>query len=559
MKPFVFLVAVLSLFAISLQAQVAAGIYPMSTNSNQGFDTINIGNLNVHFSIPVFSKQGRGGLGFYYNLAYDSSVWTPVGASGSQTWQPAVAWGWTADTDAVTGYFTYSTIQKKCFDTPPTWYWTTYSWNFYYVDPFGQTHYFPGQTSDCSSYGSSQITVTASDGSGYTLSAGTTSFSIQSPNGKTSMPPLNTTGGTGLLTDANGNQLSTTSSGITDTTGTTVLTFAGSGTPSSPRTYTYPVWESPTSGVTSEAVTVNYQSYNVQTNFGCSGISEYSASSVSLASSVVLADGEQYTFSYEQTPGTPGKVTGRLASITLPTGGVITYSYSGGSNGIVCADGGVATLQRGITIPSSTSWTYTRTPGSTEATTHTDVVDGLSNHASYDFVSDPTDDPTHKFYLTNKVQNQGASSQLLAAATCYNSATAPCTTQSLTLPITKSTTKTTLNSSVTAETDLSLNTHGQITEEDDYDFGTGSPGGLIRKVQTGYGPLSNGMSVLEDAITWDGNGHELSGLDYNYDETAVQSTSGLPKHVSVSGAREPDQYRHHQPASWSHTGQPLYL
>ena len=38
----------------------------------KGSDTINIGNLNVAFSAPVYSKPGRG-LPFYLNLAYNSS------------------------------------------------------------------------------------------------------------------------------------------------------------------------------------------------------------------------------------------------------------------------------------------------------------------------------------------------------------------------------------------------------------------------------------------------------------------------------------------------------
>ena len=47
-------------------AQVATGTYPYGTFNNQGFDTINVGNLNVHFSVPVISKAGRG-MPFTYN------------------------------------------------------------------------------------------------------------------------------------------------------------------------------------------------------------------------------------------------------------------------------------------------------------------------------------------------------------------------------------------------------------------------------------------------------------------------------------------------------------
>jgi hypothetical protein len=51
------------------------------------FDVINLGNLNVHFTIPILHKAGRG-TPFAFDLIYDSSVWTPGSVSGVATWQP---------------------------------------------------------------------------------------------------------------------------------------------------------------------------------------------------------------------------------------------------------------------------------------------------------------------------------------------------------------------------------------------------------------------------------------------------------------------------------------
>jgi hypothetical protein len=67
-------VIVLLVAFASASAQVATGTYPYGTYDSPGLDTINVGNLDVHFSIPVLNKSGRG-LPFYYNLSYDSSVW----------------------------------------------------------------------------------------------------------------------------------------------------------------------------------------------------------------------------------------------------------------------------------------------------------------------------------------------------------------------------------------------------------------------------------------------------------------------------------------------------
>ena len=63
---------------------------------------------------------------------------------------------------------------------------------------------------------------------------------------------------------------------------------------------------------------------------------EYGPVSTSLVNTISFPDGSAYQLSYEPTPGNTANVTGRLASVTLPAGGVIQYAYSGGSNGIVC-------------------------------------------------------------------------------------------------------------------------------------------------------------------------------------------------------------------------------
>lgn len=55
----------------SAQATVS---YPFAPIDTYGFDSINRGNLNVHFSIPVFAKPGRGGSNFSYALNYDGLI-----------------------------------------------------------------------------------------------------------------------------------------------------------------------------------------------------------------------------------------------------------------------------------------------------------------------------------------------------------------------------------------------------------------------------------------------------------------------------------------------------
>src|SRR5579859_2813148 len=87
------MLAALLVFADSVaRAQVATGTPPFGSFSG-GPDVVNNANLNVHFETPVFGRAGRG-IPFSYKLTLDSSVWYPVGASGSQVWTPVANWGW---------------------------------------------------------------------------------------------------------------------------------------------------------------------------------------------------------------------------------------------------------------------------------------------------------------------------------------------------------------------------------------------------------------------------------------------------------------------------------
>src|SRR4029077_16880596 len=177
---------------------------------------------------------------------------------------------------------------------------TTYS-NWKYYDGRGTPHPIPGSSdrlTGCTS-DTSGFTNTASDGSGYTMSVnGNTVTSLTARNGAIINPY--TQGVT--LQDRNGNEITASGGSYYDTLNSTtpVLTVAGSGTPTSPITYTYTA----PSGA-SASYTMNFTSYTVATNFGVSGITEFGKTAESLVSSIVLPDGTQYTFLYEATPSIP--------------------------------------------------------------------------------------------------------------------------------------------------------------------------------------------------------------------------------------------------------------
>src|ERR1700752_1246537 len=109
------LLSILLALAETSPAQVAIGTPPLGSFGGGPFDVVNLGNLNVHFAIPVFQRSGRG-TSLYYNLTYDSSVWVPVTSAGVTSWNPVGGWGWQSQTNAATGYLPAPTITYPLID-----------------------------------------------------------------------------------------------------------------------------------------------------------------------------------------------------------------------------------------------------------------------------------------------------------------------------------------------------------------------------------------------------------------------------------------------------------
>jgi hypothetical protein len=389
-----FALFVIAFCPFAASAQVQTGTPPFGSYGG-GPDIINLGNLNAHLDAPVFARAGRGGFNFTYDLSYDSSVWYPVGASGNQTWQPVANWGWRGQTEVALGYVSYTVTQSPTCYVSGQYNGILYNYsNWIYHDNFGVPHWFSGGTNVvqptgqyCTGYFSS-MTATTSDGSGWTLSAtGSTANSVTSSAGKVIHPPVNIGTGAGTATDRNGNQISVNSSGVfTDTLGTTALTVSGSGTPSSAMTFTYTAPGSGGTGV-SASYTMSYVAYTVATNFAVSGIHEQGAIVVNLVDRIILPDTSFYQFSYEQTPSTPMSgacspesgtyqnycVTARITKVTLPTGGYVSYSYTGGAgtnNSGIFSDGSAATMTRTVNDNTTSNiWTYAQTKGTGAAST----------------------------------------------------------------------------------------------------------------------------------------------------------------------------------------------
>ena len=550
-------VTVLAPFA--LQAQVATGTLPFGSFAGSP-DVVNLANLNVLLTIPMVNKPGRG-TPFNYNLTYNSSVWTRLGTGGSGSWQPVFNWGWAPQSAATTGYVSYMRINITCdIPPPPVVQYNVFS-NIAYTDAYGIRHPFAGQLeydpNNCDQGTSPLTNIAATDGSGLvlTVAAGApvlTTHTITTPVGTVLNPPasfaLGGYSGVGAnSTDRNGNQITVSSTSstatFTDTLGTTALSVSGTGTSASPMVFSY----TDSTGAAA-SYTMKFATFTVRTNFGC-GVTDYGTNGTTtapLVTEIDLPDGvSKYTFAYETTPAHAGSVTGRLASVTLPTGGMITYAYSGGGtgvNGINCVDGSAAILTRDT--PDG-QWTYAQTNGSGAASATLITAPKLS----YDSLSNQTIAQFQGIYPTQTNVYQGAAptfttlpisettlqagNLLQETQTCYNGGSMPCPTLAITLPITQRTSRARLQGSGglwTQHTD-EYNSFGSPTESDDYDFAAVPPGTRLRQTLTTYATLGGSLSAFPQTVKIvDASGAIQSRQDTAYDGSSLTCVSGAPAH-----------------------------
>ncbi len=354
------LVSGIATFSVA-QVGPAVGLPQFGSFQDGGVDVLNLGNLNAHVSVPVFSRAGRM-MPMNVKLLFDSaSTMVPTAFSSSYQFLPSTVWGvgWGDPALSVAGEALYRIQQFNCYYGTTKYQYDEYLYNAY-IDPSGATHRFANlKTTIANSTPCTPVLAkqsgSANDGSGYVMNVTNGGAWVNSPGGDYIQPEIAEIGhlptGSPSFTDANGNRISLNNSGsstFVDTLGTSAVTVSGSYSATPVKyTYTGPAGET-------ETVTVNLTGLSTRTNFQCSNVFDVIRSG-NFVTSIVLPDGSQYSFSYEPTPGYSGYYTGRISSITFPTGGTVSYQYSGGTNGVNCADGSPAILTR--TTPDGT-WTY---------------------------------------------------------------------------------------------------------------------------------------------------------------------------------------------------------
>src|SRR5579859_2251305 len=287
---------------------------------------------NLHLSIPLGSFPQRGTSqpqGF--TLEYDSGLWIPVALSLSTTqWEindQVPGWilgGWYYSFEA-SGSSISSEVTQGC--------WTDFTW----PDQNGTPHSFHVNMSYIGGQGCpSTGDAFATDSSGFHIYITANDTLVYAPDGTlVHSEQMRDQNNRRIITkDSNGNYMSLNVAcpeSVYDTLGREVISgsnicgSASATVSTSQGTAQYPM---------------SYAKINVNTNFQQSGVQENPGTQITVIRSIKLPDpaGSTYYFTYDcdstsgnaacGSPAGQSAYYGQLVSITLPTGGTVTYSYT---------------------------------------------------------------------------------------------------------------------------------------------------------------------------------------------------------------------------------------
>ncbi|MGB7333455.1 MAG: hypothetical protein WBD25_18865 [Terriglobales bacterium] len=536
----IFIVFLLAVAIPLAQAQsVASNGTPNFGSFSGGPDVINNANLNIHYTVPVFGRAGIG-MPFSYSLSVDNGAWYAY-QDVYQNWH----WGVDFSTAQPVGIMAigalfYTTSSYTCVYKGYNYPMTRYTLGSY-TGPDNTSHPFPGVWMYNYNCPDGQFpnspTGISGDNSGLTVNMTTlTSGTVTLPNGTVITPPSIgpsdkiANGGTFTIKDTNNNEISVDApsppqiSYILDTLGTQPVTSSGGPPPTAVKySYTAP------SGAQAN-VTVTYKQVTIQSAWGCSKIPEYSPTGSYLIDKITLPDGTYYEFFYEPTTTGSGNTTGRISEVSLPTGGTISYNYTGGDTGkgISCVDGST----EGFNRVSSQSGTvqYRRTPTFSQynqlISSTTQVTDNPGNVTQYDF----TADSGNSLYEVQRMVYQGVATgtPLEKVITCYGLTgqltPSSCQTEGYPNPgftsLSRKTVFRSLNGGPYSEDDTVYNTYGLVTTRDVYDWGATS---YTQETQTTY-DSTLGDGIVDRPSTnkvVDGAGNLKSETGYSYDDFAI--------------------------------------
>lgn len=563
-------------FGQTYQTLDVGSIPPHSVVESHKYDAIDLSDLVTTITIPILNKKGP--IPFSYALRQQ----TYLGYIGLdpqlQGFELPNSYGYTSFGGrllrGIPLFTPFSALTYGLYGSgyPATVTWSgtesgsggnqcTVYYQFVLTDSDGGAHLFPFSVSGATGYCASQTpgisTGVAVDGSGYSIAvtSSQSSFSVEAYDLAGNViyvsNPTCSYQTTCATSDPNGNTVYASSptpknptvQTWTDSLGDAVLTSKISYGNLPTDTYSY------TDGSSNQATyTVNWSPLTVNDQLNSDSSCDFLGPAVNtLPTSVSLPDGTSFTLAYESNTYHPGTVTGRIGSITLPSGGTVAYAYPSTN----CPDGSPAVMTR---TTSDGTWTYQhtapvgcggtygnqQTPCTTEPTTT--VTDPLGNDTVYTFAMvwglpsgwpqqtyGPCFENKCTFYLVEKQVYNGSVSPGNLALTeihCYNGNLTNCTTNLnnlIDLPLTQEDVYTFLPGVADpSHQEVFYNPAGLVTEEKAYDFGASTP--TYDKIIT-YGSYSGGsctgfsipMYRVCEVLIKDGSGVTKSDTRNTYD------------------------------------------
>jgi RHS repeat-associated protein len=463
--------AILCLSQVGLaQSPPYPGIQPFSTNV-LGVD---LATSAINQQIPLRSKVGK--LSFWSHLEA-TSLMTIETSNKQKIWCCGLGFSYHDPTNTGMSVLDYSQ-DVACGGG----YTTTY-WEPIVYDNTGAPHWL-GLTWKSGTGSCVTASASATDPTGITLAITNGNPSIYDPSGNRVSGTCDVNGCklTPQVTDPDGASITfnPTTRNITDTLGAIALTGS------------YPNFSYVDAGGSTQNFTMVYGTLNIKTVFGCPGVQEVNWPSALMPVEYDTPQGNYY-FAYESVGG--GWFSPRLGKMTFPSGGSLSYAYSGGNNdsGIDCESLVVPTLAATVDDNNGNvgTWTYVNSNTSSTAGNFTvSETDPAGNKTVDSFAGE---------YQTQAVYYQGTSTVLKTVTTCYGSnGSAPptppnCAAPSTvpTLPITETDVYTSLNTSATNRVKTTFDSYGNATSIVAYDFGATTP---TMQTYTSYGQSWNGSS-----------------------------------------------------------------
>jgi RHS repeat-associated protein len=577
---FVFLLAAASLVAqdvipTKVDTQNRTGPLPFSSSVAGDVDAVDVATQSLRIHIPIFSLPGRG-IPARLALRWDGQFWTRVhfiDIHGNlvhqwkieqrqyMTGNGQLALGWQQTSP---GYTTNGSVSFHCNVPSATAVTNT---NYVFTDEDGAKHRLAVQ-------GTASTACPISDLNGPALSGDGTFAKKASP---TAAPVVYSAAGSRPDEDSNGNKYTP----YVDTLGRTYAVVTG---PSGQTVYTIT-----DSNGTSRSYTVTYTSILLATKFEAPSplVQEFSGGR-SVISSIQLPNGQQYTFEYENSNV---ESYGGLTKVTLPTGGYIQYTWGTWSDAnhthrIITS----RTVH--VSGESDHTWLFSRTGsnvtvtdplghvsvytiGAGDVVTVAKLYEGaaqgnpLRKYAvDYLYDSDPWVDP---FFQDPEVDPEPYESQPAAARPIRITTTLEdgrVTKKEFDYDSLTYTYHTTHHDPGYLTATNFTTSRGNVTQVREYDYGavpgtygSGTPGPLVRKTTNTYLHDSNANYVTYNIVNrvlnstiYDGAGAQKAQTQYEYDSTAITSTSNTaPQHDTAYSSTFIYRGNHTKVKRWRNT------